>query len=132
MPGKIRRNMNRKSTGNEFVDKLMAMSDAKPLYAQNLLTTDIAAKIYPLEGNERIQDPIVALKLFNPTGDGTWYIWAIDPETGYMYGVTDLHGEQEMGLIALSEIRAYRGRFGLGIERDQHFQPKPLSQILKE
>ena len=34
--------------------------------------------------------------------------------------------EQELGYFSLTELEAARGPLGLPIERDQHFEPKPL------
>jgi hypothetical protein len=66
------------------------------------------------------------IKLFNPTGAATWLISEIDPENeDIMFGLCDLgFGSPEMGSVSLAEIMAVRGRFGLGIERDQWFSPK--------
>lgn len=66
----------------------------------------------------------VHLKLFNPTGAGSWFITEADLETGEAYGYADLQlgpGCAEMGYLDLNELRAYKGRFGLGIERDERF-----------
>jgi len=131
MAGKIRRTV-RKNTGNEFVDALMAWSDTHPLQHQNVLTTEIAKKIYPMYGAEKVKDPIVPLKLFNPTGDQTWYIWEINTKENLAFGVfTNIDGA-ELGYFDLDELRNVRGRFGLGIERDQHFHPTPLSELQKK
>jgi hypothetical protein len=37
-------------------------------------------------------------------------------------------GFPELGSFSLEELQGYKGPLGLGIERDIHFQPKPLSQ----
>jgi hypothetical protein len=65
-------------------------------------------------------------KFFNPTGAATWLIFAREAgEPDVLWGLADL-GMQcvEYGTISLSELQAFRGRFGLGIERDLHFHPK--------
>jgi len=36
--------------------------------------------------------------------------------------------EREFGYIDMGELVAYRGQFGLPIERDQWWEPKPLSE----
>ena len=67
------------------------------------------------------------VKLFDPTGSWTWYIAAYDPESRIAFGL--VHGfEDEYGDIYMPELVAYRGRFGLPIERDIHWIPKPLSE----
>ena len=66
------------------------------------------------------EDFKVVVKLFNPTGIGTWWLSELDPETNNAFGVAELH-EREMGYVNLTELEEFRGRFGLGIERDLYF-----------
>jgi len=68
---------------------------------------------------------IARVKLFNPTGIGTWYIAAYDPATREAFGAVDLY-EFELGYFSLAELTAFRGRFGLPLERDLHWTPRPL------
>lgn len=75
-------------------------------------------------------DPICKVKLFNPTGGGTWYLASYDPATEIAYGVAEIQ-VREAGPIYMPELVQYRGRFGLPIERDLHWDPKPMSEILK-
>jgi hypothetical protein len=47
-----------------------------------------------------------------------------------MFGLCDLGmGFPELGYVSLNEMKAVRLPFGLGIERDLHWTPKPLSVI---
>ena len=73
------------------------------------------------------RDPLALVKLFNPTGAGTWYIAEYDPETRIAYGLCVLQ-DAELGYVSMAELTTYRGQFGLPIERDLHWTPKPLSQ----
>ena len=69
------------------------------------------------------------LKLFNPTGAGTWLISEYDPKNEMMFGLCDLGaGCPELGYVDFKELKEYKGRFGLGIERDLHFTPKKSLQ----
>ena len=63
----------------------------------------------------------VVVKLFNPTGIGTWWLTELDPETDIAFGVAQLQ-EREAGYIDLKEICEFKGQFGLGIERDMYFE----------
>ena len=48
------------------------------------------------------------------------------------FGLDHIGGhEQELGYFSLTELKAIRGQFGLGIERDRHFSPTPLSKLMK-
>lgn len=60
------------------------------------------------------------IKLFNPTGSGTWYVSEYDPETKIAFGVADL-GFPEMGSFALWELEELELPMGLKIERDLSF-----------
>lgn len=65
--------------------------------------------------------PIV--KLFNPTGAATWLISELADDGDSMFGLCDLgHGSPELGYVSLAELSQFRGRFGLGIERDMHWK----------
>lgn len=73
-------------------------------------------------------DPIARVKLFNPTGAGTWYLTAYDPETRIASGAAMIH-EFEYGDFSMAELVEFRGRFGLPIERDLHWAPRPLREV---
>jgi hypothetical protein len=82
-------------------------------------------------GNKSAKDIKIVLKLFNPTGAGTWYLYEKEDDDIY-WGFVNLGDIDcaECGTVSMSELMAFRGRFGLGIERDMHF--KPLSMSLEE
>lgn len=77
----------------------------------------------------REDENLVALvKLFNPAGSGTWFIAGYDPDTRRAYGRAVLQ-ESEVGFIDMAELVDFRSSFyGLPIERDLWFTPKPLSE----
>jgi hypothetical protein len=82
-------------------------------------------------GNKSAKDIKIIMKLFNPTGAGTWYLYEKEDEDIY-WGFVNL-GDPEMsecGTVSMKELMAFRGRFGLGIERDKLF--KPFSMSLEE
>ena len=82
-------------------------------------------------GNKSAKDIKIVMKLFNPSGAGTWYLYEKEDDDIY-WGFVNL-GDPEMsecGTVSMTELMAYRGMFGLGIERDMHFEP--LSMSLKE
>ena len=72
----------------------------------------------------------IVMKLFNPQGAGTWYIYEKLDEDIYMAFVN--LGDPicaECGTVSMSELLSFRGWLGLGLERDMHFDP--LSITLK-
>jgi len=82
-------------------------------------------------GNKETKDIKIVLKLFNPCGGETWYLYEKEDEDIY-WGFVNL-GDPDMsecGTVSMSELMAFRGRYGLGIERDMSF--KPLSMSLED
>ena len=88
-----------------------------------LFTKAIEAKAqeqFPL-GNY-LEKQVVVAKFFNPTGCGTWYLINQDPDDpDYCWGICHIF-DWEVGSFSKLELENYRGRFGLGIERDLHFE----------
>ena len=74
------------------------------------------------------EDGIARVRLFNPTGIGTWYISEYDPETRTAFGLADL-GYPELGYFDMQELIEFRGRFGLPLERDLFWRPRLLTSI---
>lgn len=99
-----------------------------------LLTKADRAKLLA-NGAKRDQDHKPVVKFFNPTGAATWLFTELDPSDGdTLFGLCDLGmGTPELGYASLAELSRFRGRFGLGIERDRHFTAdKPLSDYTAE
>jgi len=72
-------------------------------------------------------DGLARVKLFDPTGSWTWYLSEYDPESRTAFG--RVHGQDdEYGNIYMPELVDYRGQFGLPIERDLYWEPRPLSE----
>ena len=81
------------------------------------------------EGDDGV-DNIARVKLFDPTGSWTWYISEYDPKSRVAFG--RVHGQDdEYGYINMAELVDYRGQFGLPIERDLHWAPRPLGQCTR-
>jgi Protein of unknown function (DUF2958) len=75
-------------------------------------------------------DPIPVVKLFTRDGAATWILTEIDSNAPHLaFGLCDLgFGTPELGYLDLNEIASVKGRLGLSIERDIHFEPRfPLS-----
>jgi len=76
--------------------------------------------------------PVV--KLFTPDAQCTWLLTELDPDHELAFGLCDLGmGEPELGYVPLTELRTVRGKLGLPIERDEHFDAdKTLSAYANE
>lgn len=75
-------------------------------------------------------DPMCRVKLFGG-GSWTWFIAGFDPETGMAFGVTK-GWETEIGDVDLNEIKTLRIAFGLPVERDLHWTPQSVQQLMSE
>lgn len=84
------------------------------------------------DGNTEDFRPVV--KLFNPCGAATWLLSELDEDGDTAFGLCDLGmGEPEMGYVSLAELAEIRLRFGLYIERDEHFTAsKTLTEYAAE
>jgi len=97
-----------------------------------LLTKELLKRFEKIGRQENVSDPVVVAKFFNPTGAGTWYATEYDPEERLFFGFVSIFGDcnDEWGSFSLDELQNYRGKFGLGIERDIYFEEKPISQVV--
>lgn len=93
---------------------------------RRLLPEDIARQLPPLRSQEDIGENALALvKFFTPWSNWTWWASEYDPEERLFFGVVQGF-EREYGYFALEELEGVHGPFGLKIERDLHWKPKPL------
>ncbi len=101
------------------------MSDPPPL-----LSEELRAALPRLYATEQVADPVVHAKLFTPWAGWTWFITEFDGDDT-LFGLVSGH-EVELGYISLAELESLEGPGGLRVERDQHFSPRPLSQVRRE
>ena len=91
-----------------------------------LLTPGMRARLLA-NGRTPDADHIPVVKFFNPFGQGTWLATELDEDGDILFGLADL-GYPELGSWSLSEMAAIRLPFGMGIERDLHFEGQfPIS-----
>jgi ppGpp synthetase/RelA/SpoT-type nucleotidyltranferase len=82
-------------------------------------------------GNSMSQNVVV--KIFNPYGQGYWYIMNSDPQDpDYLWGIVDLGRGVEVGSVSRREVESVRVRpFMLPLERDISFSPTPAKEIFE-
>jgi hypothetical protein len=99
--------------------KLFTKEVDKQLFAQ-----------YP-KGSD-LDNQMVVAKIFNPYGRGVWYLLNSDPEDpDYIWAIVDLF-EPDMGSVSRSELQTVKvPPFGLGLERDIYFSPKPAKEVFE-
>jgi len=98
-----------------------------------LLTKELIRKLPKLyETEEKSEDEKMCIvKLFNPTGAGTWYIIEYDEEERLAYGLVELGYYPELGYFRMEELEKAKLPLGLKIERDKYWKPQPLSEVRK-
>ena len=93
-------------------------------------------QLQQLQTNVKRKDGKAYVKLFNPSGAGSWYISEIRKTEDYTegFGVADLgYGTPEMGYFSIDEITNISfPPFMLNVERDKWFEPMPLTEILRK
>lgn len=99
-----------------------------------LLTKDLIQRFEKIGSQENVADPIVVAKFFNPVGAGTWYATEYDPNEKTFFGYVSIFGDwnDEWGSFSLEELQSYKGKFGLGIERDLYFDEKRISEVVPQ
>lgn len=95
-----------------------------------LITKELEQRFAQIGSQENETDPIVVAKFFNPTGIGTWFATEYDSKNKIFFGYVSLFGDEcdEWGDFSLKELESFRGRMGLGIERDLYTPEQPLSK----
>ena len=102
----------------------------RPAYRYIRKTDKLPAYSRLSEADGHTFDNIVCkVRLFNPTGVGTWWIAAFDPESVIAWGVAELES-REVGSFSMRELADFRGRFGLPVERDLGYRPETIANIL--
>ena len=95
-----------------------------------ILTKSIKDKLIDNHKNQDGSKSFKAvLKLFNPTGIGTWYLSELNPDNNVAFGLCCLH-EKEYGYVDINELKSLELPFGLSIERDKWFDPTPLEKLV--
>ncbi len=70
-------------------------------------------------------------EIFNPFGQGTWYLINQDPEDpDYLWAIVDLM-EVEVGSVSKRELEETKVRFNLSLERDLYFEPMNAQKLYK-
>ena len=79
-------------------------------------------------------DLVPVVKLFTPDGGATWLLTELDDDGDTAFGLCDLGmGFPELGCVSLAELQSVRGKLGLPVERDIHFEAsRPISAYADE
>ena len=94
-----------------------------------LFTKELLASIPKLDETKDMENPIAHIKLFYPDFSWTWYVVEFDG-TDIAYGLVDGF-EKELGMFSIKELIKTKGKMGLEIERDLHWKPRHINELMK-
>lgn len=96
-----------------------------------LFTKEIDQKLFDqyMIGND-LENQMVVAKIFNPYGNGVWYLLNSDPtDPDYIWAIVDLF-DVEMGSVSREELETLKvPPFRLGLERDLYFTPMNAKKL---
>lgn len=94
-----------------------------------LMNENIRQLLPPLYSQEKIGlNALAKVKYFTPDSNWTWYASEFDGEDSFFGLVSGF--EVELGYFSLQELKEICGPMGLPIERDLHFEPKTLKELM--
>lgn len=99
-----------------------------------LMTEELKQQIPQLYSQEGKGDTAeVVAKFFCPWSQATWYATEFDGQDEF-FGFVTLGDPDcaELGSFSLSELESIKGRFGLTIERDINWKPRPLKEVMEK
>jgi hypothetical protein len=113
------------------LDKSEDQLQTNPPTGDNLLDDESKAKLPELySGEEKGLDALAQVKFFTPDSNWTWWVSEFDGED-IMFGLVSGF-ELELGYFSLKELQEVRGPMRLPIERDLHFEPKSLRELMEK
>jgi hypothetical protein len=95
-----------------------------------LMNKELEEQFARIGRQEGKNDPIVVARFFNPCGAGDWWATEYDAGENMFFGYVSIFGDHcdEWGYFSLDELESVKGPLGIGIERDLHWTPKPVSE----
>lgn len=100
-----------------------------------LMTKELEKRFAEVGSQKGIKNPIMIAKFFNPQGAGTWLATEYNQQDEMFFGYVSIFGVSSMdewGYFSLKELTDFKGRFGLGIERDLHIKEQPIRKLIKQ
>lgn len=115
------------AVGGDVKEELV---DAEMENAHNLMPGILLERLPKLYATEKVPlgERTAHARYFFPMGSYTAYLLEYDPKQRLGFGAVTMGYGWELGYMSLDEMQEVKV-MSLGIERDLHFSPKPLSQI---
>ncbi len=98
-----------------------------------LMTKHLERRFAQVGSQEKVKDPVIVAKFFNPQGAGTWYATEYDPKDKMFFGYVSIFGDwnDEWGYFSLAELESYKSTFGTVIERDLYWTERNISTVIQ-
>jgi hypothetical protein len=99
-----------------------------------LFTKDINQKLFAqYRIGSNLNNQKVVAKIFNPYGEGRWYLLNSDPnDPDYLWAIVKMGDNVEIGSVSRSELERVRIKpFGLPLERDIYFTERVAIEVLE-
>lgn len=100
-----------------------------------LLTAELLKRFKKVGNDEETstENKVIICKFFNPTGRGTWYATEYNEKEKMFFGYVSIFGDynDEWGYFTIDELEDFKGKFGLGIERDITFKEIQFKDLQK-
>ena len=109
----------------------MKEGELQPPTKGNLLNKESRDKLPELYSGEELGlNALAQVKFFTPDSNWTWYASEFDGKDLF-FGLV-IGFDIEIGYFSLAELQKARGPWGLTIERDLHFEPQTLKELMKK
>jgi hypothetical protein len=80
---------------------------------------------------KELKDIKVLMKIFNPVGAGTWYLYEqYDTDVFMCFANLGNAMFAECGTVSIFELLSLRLPMGMTVERDQSFEPMSLQDVI--
>jgi len=102
-----------------------------------LMTSDIERQLKSAALDQAANVTPIIVKYFTPRAGAAWFVTEgeqLEDGDWRLFGFADLGDPQcaELGYTLLSQIAELRGPGGLRVERDLHYGPHTLADVLRE
>ena len=98
-----------------------------------LMTKELEKRFAQVGSQEKVKDPVIVAKFFDPSGTGTWYAVQYDPLNKLFFGYVSIFGDwrDEWTYFSLFRLESYVSTLGAGIERDPNWTERKASSIIR-
>jgi hypothetical protein len=104
----------------------------KGVSKMKLMTKKLEKRFKEVGTQEKVKDPVIVAKFFNPGASFGWHVTEYDRDRRTFFGfcLSSSDSKGIWGFFTLKELRDYKDPFGNRIEQDLNFGEKRVSEVL--